>query len=311
MAGVLKCLEHWLAQIAREPTERERTALNAPCPSLASPSTVRSCRRTRCRNRLLPISGMNLDTPSFRFFGHRDRQMKDPVLIRRRHLLGVQALAQEELSGESSLRPLAHHRVDSLALPVTLRLDCEHVLLNGHFDRLGLHTRKVEIDMEHIPDTVSVKRHCPSSPAVEELSRKLVKLTEGIESHQHGAPPPSTRHLLFVFTSPQHRSGQLDFRRTTLMTHGPRSPSPRPPQHFLGPGRAPCTDLPGGPDLGQSSPVADRLPSQTPSTFQPAEHPVAGALPSQCPPRPSGAGRRPRPVLWRSVAPGPRLPVVR
>jgi hypothetical protein len=101
------------------------------------------------------------------------------------HPVGVEALAEEELTGEAAVRALGGDDPVVLGgLPAPLRRHAEDVLLHRHLDGGRLHAWQVEVHDVLVAVVVGVHRHGRRGRRGQVL-REAVQLTEGIEPHQH------------------------------------------------------------------------------------------------------------------------------
>lgn len=100
-------------------------------------------------------------------------------------MLGVEAVAQEQLPSEDPLRSLGHHDLLPVRrLPRALGAYREHVLLHRELDGVRIHARNVEADDE----AVGVHRHrclaksCRGLLLTQRLGNSI-HLPEGVEPH--------------------------------------------------------------------------------------------------------------------------------
>src|SRR3954451_23955755 len=105
--------------------------------------------------------------------------------------VGVERLAQEQLTAERPVRPLTDQQLDPVGLgPLAFGMDRQHVLLDRQVNRLGLDAGKIELHHELFAVAVRVDGHRrrPGRGA-ERLLGESVEVTERVGTHQHRWPP--------------------------------------------------------------------------------------------------------------------------
>jgi ABC-2 type transport system ATP-binding protein len=129
--------------------------------------------------------------------GHRNHEGQHPLVVGRLHMLPVEVLPHQELTGEGALGPLGDEDfLALLRLPGPFGPHGEHVLLNGEVDRVGVDPGEVEVDDEAVILAVGVHRHRGLMGGAGLLGEQLgeaVNLSGWVEAHEHGRSPSCSR----------------------------------------------------------------------------------------------------------------------
>ena len=126
----------------------------------------------------------------------RKRQMQYPVGVGCLNILRIHRVAQLQLSGEASLRPLRDkHAHGLLVFGATLCADRQDVPLSGDLHAGRINAGQVERDMKSVIGLPHIHWHPHRGPSTrQQLVRQPIhlpeRITEWVESqHTHGTPP--------------------------------------------------------------------------------------------------------------------------
>src|SRR5438309_4757453 len=132
----------------------------------------------------------DFDPAGLGLLNHGDGDREHAVFARGGEVVAVKALSEEQLTAELALCPLSD--LDLIALGREPAAGCPHaedIVLDRQFDRVGIHARQVEMNLELVATTVCVHRDLPNWILASHLLTHPFELTERLESHQHGGIP--------------------------------------------------------------------------------------------------------------------------
>jgi integrase/recombinase XerD len=129
----------------------------------------------------------DFDAPGLGAVGDGDGDREDTVLIGGVDLVGVEAVAEEQLAREGALSAFAGDDLVAFdGLPVPFRADRHRVALDGDVDRGGVDAGQVEVDDEAVAVPVGVHRNARLTGLAPGLVEDTIELAQGIETHEHG-----------------------------------------------------------------------------------------------------------------------------